>query len=243
MSANEATSPQSALTRRKFLGSTLGAAAVSVVPAGRECLAAVAAQEPPKSSFVDLLRTPDSAYAYAGRASRLTLVQSQSKWQTSGVEIAFDADGKQMPIRISSPGHELTHLSLRWQADLPSHLRCLGDHWERSYGDLAWRGIVPERAMPWYFATFDGASCHAYGVKTGAGALCFWQLDPEGVTLWLNLCNGGNGVQLGSRELQAAVVVSRQGRSGEDPHSCVRALCRKNVRQPSIARRTCLRIQ
>ena len=69
--------------------------------------------------------------------------------------------------------------------------------------------------MPWYFATYDGSACNSYGVKTAAGALCFWQLDQEGISLWLNLCNGGEGVQLGNRQLHAATVVSRKGRAGE----------------------------
>jgi alpha-galactosidase len=53
---------------------------------------------------------------------------------------------------------------------------------------------------------------HGYGVKTGAGAFCFWQVDPSGVSLWLDVSNGSIGVMLGERELRAATVVSRRGR-------------------------------
>ena len=112
--------------------------------------------------------------------------------------------------------------------DVAAHsILLLGDHWERSYGDLAWRGIVPERVMPWYFLTWDGLACHGYGVETGAGALCFWQMDAEGVSLWLNLSNGGEGVQLGSRRLHAATIVSRAGRPyDEAPFESARRFCR-----------------
>jgi alpha-galactosidase len=102
----------------------------------------------------------------------------------------------------------------------------LGDAWERSYGDLAWRGMTPERAMPWYFATYDGASPHAYGVKTGAGAMCFWQIDPEGISLWLDVSNGGDGVLLGNRELAAATILSRRGSPGEPALDALRAFCK-----------------
>ena len=95
----------------------------------------------------------------------------------------------------------------KWRPDL----RALGDAWERSYGDLGWRNLIPERVMPWYFATHDGVTCHGYGVKTDAAALCFWQLDPEGVSLWLNVTNGGDGVELGQRKLTMATVVTRRG--------------------------------
>ncbi len=94
-------------------------------------------------------------------------------------------------------------------------LRALGDAWERSYGDLGWRDLIPGREMPWYFATHDGAACHGYGVKTDATALCFWQLDPEGVSLWLNVTNDGDGVIPGSRKLTMATVVPRRGAAGE----------------------------
>jgi len=112
-------------------------------------------------------------------------------------------------------------------------LNVLGDHWERSDGDLGWRNIIPERVMPWYFATYDGKTCCGYGVKTGARALCFWQLDRDGVSLWLNLSNGGSGVMLGARELAAATVVTHQGAQDEEPIHTLRAFCRNMCSQVS----------
>jgi alpha-galactosidase len=222
--------PETSFTRRSFLGHAAGIAAISVIP-GAPAVSAPAHQQP---KFIDVLRIPDGAFALAGRANRISLTRSQSTWQAQGVEVAFTLGEKELPIRISAPGRELTHVHLRWNADLPSNIRCLGDHWERSYGDLAWRGIIPERVMPWYFATFDGAACHSYGVKTAAGSLCFWQVDPEGVSLWLNLCNGGDGIQLGSRQLPAATIVTRRGGNGEDPLSCIHAFCRQMCGKPRL---------
>ena len=71
-----------------------------------------------------------------------------------------------------------------------------------------------------------------YGVKTGARALCFWQLDPEGVSLWLDVSNGGNGVMLGERTLDAATVVARQGHAGEEPVQAVHEFCRRMCAKP-----------
>jgi alpha-galactosidase len=105
-------------------------------------------------------------------------------------------------------------------------LMVLGDAWERSYGDLGWLNLIPERVMPWYFATHDHSVCHGYGVKTDARALCFWQLDMEGVSLWLNVANGGNGVELGERRLTMATVVTLRGAEGLDAIDSVAALCR-----------------
>jgi alpha-galactosidase len=222
-----------ALTRRLFLSRTVGTAAIGVT-AGISSFAKSGANEGTPSSFVELLRMPDRATAYSGLDHRVVLTRTQRAWQASGVDVDFDVQARQMPVRISAPGIALTHVHLRWDASVPQRLVCLGDHWERSYGDLAWRGIVPERVMPWYFSTWDGIACHGYGVKTGAGALSFWQLDQEGVSLWLNVCNGGEGVQLGNRQLLAATVTSRRGRSGEDTMSSVRAFCQQMCEKPRL---------
>ena len=226
------------VTRRSFLGRSLGTAVF-----GAACT--VSTQAEPRgsgqekrgaSSFVNVVRIPDRVTAYAGIGNRVDLTRALTAWQARGIEVDFKSDGRQMPIRVSAPGVEVTHLHLRWQAEIAPNLRCMGDHWERSYGDLSWRGIVPERVMPWYFATYDGAKCHGYGVKTGPRVLCFWQLDPEGVSLWLNLCNGGDGVQLGSRQLLAATVVSREGSAGEGALPAVRAFCSVMCEKPRLPR-------
>jgi len=117
-------------------------------------------------------------------------------------------------LTLAAPSTKIAAVHVRWQAQVTPGLRALGDAWERSYGELGWRDLIPERVMPWYLATHDGLMCHGYGVKTDAAALCFWQLDPEGVSLWLNVTNGGDGVELGQRRLTIATVVTRRGVDG-----------------------------
>src|SRR4030095_9053490 len=112
----------------------------------------------------------------------------------------------------------------------------LGDAWERGYGDLEWRGFVPDRVMPWYVATTDGRVTHAYGVRTGAAALCFWEIDPQGLTLWADVRSGGAGVELGQRTLTVCDIVTREGRAGETAFAAVHAFCRQmcaSARMPS----------
>jgi hypothetical protein len=38
---------------------------------------------------------------------------------------------------------------LRWRRAIAEDVLVLGDAWERSYGDLQWRGMQPERTLPW----------------------------------------------------------------------------------------------
>jgi alpha-galactosidase len=207
------------LTRRSFLGK---AAASSLVGAVGSVPALAASKT---STYFELFRQPDIVTAYAGLESRIALVRSGARWQAGAVEVEITPEPAKAAIQVSAPGAALTHLHVRWNLAVNAGLRFLGDDWERSYGDLAWRTMAPERVMPWYFAAYDGSVLHGYGVETGAAAMCFWQVDPEGISLWLDVSNGGSGVELGERQLHAAAVVARRGEAGEDPLIAVRKFC------------------
>ena len=125
-------------------------------------------------------------------------------------------------------------LHLRWNGREDEELLSLGDHWERSYGDLEWRGTIPERVMPWYFLTFDGRRVNGYGVTTSPSAFCFWQRDAEGVTLSIDLRNGGEATQLGSRELKACTIVTRMGPLGEPVWRAGQEFCKRMCRAPRL---------
>jgi alpha-galactosidase len=181
---------------------------------------------------VDVLRPPDvvSLHSAAG---------SMPLARAGGVEVVAEPrrapGGWEVPIVVSAPDAALEHVCLRWRGSMSPDWRYLGDHWERSYGDLEWRASVPDRLMPWYFAIADGRSAHGYGVKTGANSICFWQADAEGVSLWLDLRNGGSGVRLGPRRLEAAVVRATPARAGRSAFATVRDLCRMLCDRPRLA--------
>jgi alpha-galactosidase len=225
------------VTRRSFLGgataATMLAGLSSEAGAGAETKTASRAAGQP-DSFLDLLRVPDSVTAYSRLEEPLRLQRSGSEWHGHGVSVESKAGREELTIGVAAPQVELKFIHVRWSMAVAKGLIALGDHWERSYGDLVWRNVIPERVMPWYFATDDGSVCHAYGVKTGAGALCFWQLDPQGVSLWLNTANGGSGVRLGQRKLAAATVITRRGSDGEGPTGALHDFCRQMCSQPTL---------
>ena len=221
------------ISRRSFLGQA--AATGLAVTANAN---AVIRDSRRDSTYIELIRTPDSVTAFAGLDHRIPLERAASRFTASDVAVTIDSRAAESTTSVSAPATALTHLHLRWQCSISPALVSLGDHWERSYGDLAWRGITPERVMPWYFATHDasrdGSAVHAYGVKTPARALCFWQLDREGVSLWLDLRNGGDGVLLGQRQLIAATILSRRGIAGESPVAALRAFCQQMCPTPRL---------
>src|SRR5205823_3248311 len=99
---------------------------------------------------------------------------------------------------------------------------------------LEWRALSAERVMPWYFLTTNGRLTHGYGVKTLPSAFCFWQVDAEGISLWLDMRNGGSGVRLGDRRVEAAVVTTLQGRDGVSPFRSTQAFCRALCAHPIV---------
>jgi alpha-galactosidase len=162
----------------------------------------------------------------------LRLTRSNQAWQAPNIEVETDAaTGK---IFLHAPRASVTRIRLHWGGALPAAWRYLGDHWERSYGDLEWRGLVGERLMPWYFLASANGATTGYGVKTGAAAICCWQADAGGITLWLDVSNGGSGVQLGDRRLHAATLVIRKAQPGETPAAAARALCRQMCDKPAL---------
>ena len=182
---------------------------------------------------LDILRPPDRVTAFIkGRTLELTPVDDQ--WQADDVRVITTPGTSTLTAQIAAPQSALCRVHLRWQVQAPTTARVLGDHWERGYGDLEWRGLAPERTMPWYFLLHDGARTHGCGVKTGAGALCFWQMDAEGVSLWLDVRNGAQGVELGDRTLDAATIVVREGRDGESPFAAACAFCRQLCDTPRL---------
>lgn len=121
-------------------------------------------------------------------------------------------------LTVSATAHRVgaRYLKLRWNEEMPVDVKILGDAYERGYGDLQWQTIRPERAMPWYMAASNGSDSNrdytgrrtdCFGVRVQPNAMCFWQYDAHGVTLWLDIRNGGRPCFLAGRRLACATVL------------------------------------
>ncbi len=223
------------VTRRNFIKTAATAAAA--LPASVSVSQAVQAPAEATTSGMDLLRRPDAVSARLGR-SLVKLQYAAGEWTCPGVRVTAEpakaGDHGQLPVSVNNDGKDLTFLHLRWNGRQSEGLLAIGDHWERSYGDLEWRGTIPERVMPWYFLTFDGRRVNGYGVMTSPSAFCFWQRDGEGISLWIDLRNGGEATQLGSRELKACTVVTRMGPAGEPIWRAGQEFCKRMCPTPRL---------
>lgn len=154
-------------------------------------------------------------------------------WTEDGVdaaaaEVGLSASGSGgLRVLIASRRSRLKTVMLRWHLSLPPGCRILADHWERGYGDLEWRSAAPERALPWYALVHEpGAErTTGFGVETGAASLASWRIDATGVSLVLDVRNGGIGVALGDRVLPAATIRTLSSEPGESAYAFARRFC------------------
>ena len=128
-------------------------------------------------------------------------------------ELTDDEQG--MHIQLQSQNHSVCFIRMHWDYPVADDVKVLGDAWERGYGDLHWRTVDPDRAMPWYMIISNGSDSNRNyaGRKTecfGVGVLpnCFasWSCDHAGVTLTLDLRSGAAPLELGDRVLNCATV-------------------------------------
>jgi alpha-galactosidase len=210
------------LSRRDVLALSAGLPASAAAQTGRAA-----------DGYVEILRPPDLAIAFLESGPR-PLAREGNRWSIADISVQMDPAAGGMPVRIEAPEVPLVRLHLRWRAAVPERWRILNDQWERSYGDLEWRGMAGDHILPWYFLAFDGHATHGYGVATGASCFAFWQADPAGISLWLDLRNGGSAVRLGPRTLEAAVVRVRRGAPDESAFQSARRFCRQLCSQPRL---------
>jgi alpha-galactosidase len=218
------------MDRRAFLLTPALAAAQSALPAAHPTGAKrTAAAAPP-----EIARVPDAVAVLRG-AERLRLTPASTEWKARDVVVTTTPHpAAELTIRVEAPAGAVDWIGLRWKGAFPAGYRFLGDDWERSYGDLEWRGIVPYRRLPWYFLASDGRALAGYGVKTGASSIACWQVDSAGVTLWLDVRSGGVGVELGSRRLEAATVVTHRDPANQSPWRAARAFCQRMCAKPRL---------
>jgi alpha-galactosidase len=220
-----------------------GAAVENVALADQRASSAIQdPSTPPRSSLsqalVDFSRLPARVFIEHENGSMVAADRIGARFSSNKAVVQFDEMPNGAAIRVTCPNGPLSRVVVRWEARFPQDTLYLGDAWERSYGDLQWRFLQPERIMPWYFAAHHSATGRSFmvGVKTQPSALCFWTVDGEGISLWLDFRNGGSASLPGEREIPAATVVTLQAHENEAPYAALRRFCRilcQNPRLPS----------
>ena len=164
----------------------------------------------------------------------------------SDVSLSLRTENDRLSVSLLADTTPVLHVRLRWnftdEEKRRDAVRVMGDTWERTYGELEWRSVVPQRFMPWYMLVSNGSDTspdcserytEGFGVEVRPHAVCSWQYDPRGVTLWLDTRCGGDGVILGGRETELCRIVMQDYRA-MSAYSAGRLFCREMCRDGLI---------
>ena len=179
--------------------------------------------------FENIQRTPDVVMIEEKQA----VLQSEGLFCLDDVSVQTVHQDDRLSVYVSSTSSPVKKVRLRWHFAKRLKAQILGDAWERSYGDLNWQNVTPYQTLPWYALLSQGETTAGYGVKVRPAAICSWQIDPEGATLWLDLRSGGEGVLLNGRKLLSAEVVCREY-SEIRPFDAARQFCKVMCTDPIL---------
>jgi alpha-galactosidase len=176
--------------------------------------------------FDQLLQAPDQIQLEDGHAVQRMKKRNDGLWEVNGISLGLESSNNGQRVWLEAPEGEVKRICMRWFAPVLAGWRFLGDAWERGYGDLEWRGIVPERVMPWYVLCWDGRQAAGFGVKTGPSALVYWQVDGGGVRLLLDVRCGAAPVKPGPRRIELADMVVFHAPAGTGVFQAAQDFCR-----------------
>ena len=185
----------------------------------------------------DVISFPDEVTVISDKGSFTLTSSDKSLWKANDMMVKLSETRNAVAVDVQSPVEKLKSVVLKWKTQKAASVRCLGDHWERSYGDLRWQILDEERIMPWYFMEYDGRVTNGFGVRTGCRSMCFWQVGAESVRLTLDIRSGGNGVRLGDRALRAAEIVVQKGMEGDSPFVSTRKFCQAMCESPRLPKK------
>jgi alpha-galactosidase len=180
-----------------------------------------------------LMNTPNEVWGQAG-AEWFQLKLSGSGFTYKDVEVIIKTNANASGVYIQSPSIDLTGIRLKWKHQTNTSAKVLGDHWERTYGDMAWK--APDKGIknPWYVLLNDDKHTACFGVKTGANTICWWVVNPDSIELTLDTHSGGSGVQLGTRKLHAADIVTTNSTTTENAFATARRFCKLMCDKPRL---------
>lgn len=183
-------------------------------------------------NFLNIIRTPDNIQIQT-EASPFRFEEGDKNETDATVSTVVENDT--LKIILEPTRDAVKWIKLRFRGNLSDIRSVFEDAFERGTGErsLCWYTPRPEQRMPWYFFATDGSVMHAYGVKTGCNAFCYWQCDRSGITLWLDVRNGNRGFSP-QKEYLCAEVISREGKEGETPYFAAREFCGSMCDVPSL---------
>jgi len=181
-----------------------------------------------------LIAAPDEVWVQSGEEWFKLKTRNGTKFNLKNIEFTLKPNADSVAVYITSPGQQLNAVRLKWKHNISPAAKFLGDHWERSYGDLQWKTKTAGVKNPWYVIIHDNLQTACFGVKTGTNSICWWGLNSDSLELNLDTHSGGNGVLLGHRTLHAADIIITDSKLGETPFLTDHRFCGMMCDKPRL---------
>ncbi|MES2379240.1 MAG: hypothetical protein V4553_21795 [Bacteroidota bacterium] len=186
------------------------------------------------SAQTTAMALPNEVWAQSGEEWFKLTGSNGTKFSYKDIEVVIKTNGNAKGVYIASPTQQLNAVRLSWKHKMPTGAMFLGDHWERSYGDLQWKKEPTNVKNPWYVLIHDAKHIACFGVKTGTNTICWWGLSADALELTLNTQSGGNGVMLGNRTLHGADIITMQSKPGESAFQTDHRFCGMMCEKPRL---------
>ena len=174
----------------------------------------------------NIIHMPDEVWAQSGTDWFKLTASNSSIYIYKDIQVRLRQNENALAVFTVSPTLQLNAVRLKWKHSLNQPTKVLGDHWERSYGDLAWKAPHATAKNPWYVLLHDDKDTTCFGVKTGCNSICWWAVGNDTLELTMDTASGGMGVLLGQRELHAADIVTTQNTANENAFATARRFCK-----------------
>ncbi len=181
-----------------------------------------------------IINHPDEVWAQADGNWFQLKPSGGNNYTYKDVEVSLKVNGNANGVYVQSPSSALTGVRLMWRNGTASSAKMLGDHYERTYGDMAWKKPESSIKNPWYVLLHADGHTACFGVKTGANTICWWTVNPDSLELTLDTHSGGNGVQLGTRKLHAADIITTESTVNENAYATARRFCKLMCDKPRL---------
>jgi alpha-galactosidase len=181
-----------------------------------------------------LINHPDEAWVQVGDQWIKFAGKGDAVFTHEDIKVEVKTNGNAQAVYVQSPLAELQTVKFKWKYQTAGYTKVLGDHWERTYGDLAWKAPDANTRNPWYVLLHDDKQTACFGVKTGGNTICWWEVKPDAVELYLDTHSGGAGVKLGQRTLHAADIVTGMSKAGQTPYATHTAFCKVMCAKPRL---------
>lgn len=179
------------------------------------------------------IQTPDYVRIVTEETTVLT-ENRNGRFYYEDVEVGFLQKETEIQINMTAKQSPVNFIVLRWNVELTGENYYLGDAFERGYGTFEWRHLNPHRVMPWYFLISNKAESSGIGVMVRPNAMCFWMCDSQGITLWLDVRSGVQGLILQGKELDVATVVWLNSNEKENAYTFAKRFCRSLCNDPLL---------